>query len=95
TTRPLILVTASVDKIVLKKPISVNIDLTIVGSVIWVGRSSIEIQLEVTQSKQGFKIIESREDQSLVGPVVIGAGLGREDYGLIPRNCDREGAGTT
>lgn len=52
TTRPLILVTASVDKIVLKKPISVNIDLTIVGSVIWVGRSSIEIQLEVTQSKQ-------------------------------------------
>ncbi|AES80467.1 acyl-CoA thioesterase, putative [Medicago truncatula] len=39
-------------KIVLKKPISVNIDLTIVGSVIWVGRSSIEIQLEVTQSKQ-------------------------------------------
>ncbi|GAU23930.1 hypothetical protein TSUD_181190 [Trifolium subterraneum] len=52
TTRPLILVTASVDKIVLKKPISVNIDLTIVGSVIWVGRSSIEIQLEVTQSRQ-------------------------------------------
>ncbi|WJX77330.1 Acyl-coenzyme A thioesterase 2, chloroplastic [Trifolium repens] len=52
TTRPLILVTASVDKIVLKKPISVDIDLTIVGSVIWVGRSSIEIQLEVTQSKQ-------------------------------------------
>ncbi|CAI8613324.1 unnamed protein product [Vicia faba] len=52
TTRPLILVTASVDKIVLKKPISVNIDLTIVGSVIWVGRSSIEIQLEVTQSKK-------------------------------------------
>ncbi|XP_058739983.1 acyl-coenzyme A thioesterase 2, chloroplastic-like isoform X3 [Vicia villosa] len=53
TTRPLILVTASVDKIVLKKPITVNIDLTIVGSVIWVGHSSMEIQLEVTQSKQG------------------------------------------
>ncbi|XP_058739982.1 acyl-coenzyme A thioesterase 2, chloroplastic-like isoform X2 [Vicia villosa] len=52
TTRPLILVTASVDKIVLKKPITVNIDLTIVGSVIWVGHSSMEIQLEVTQSKQ-------------------------------------------
>ncbi|CAI9770701.1 unnamed protein product [Fraxinus pennsylvanica] len=48
-TRPLYLVTASVDKMVLKKPISVDIDLKIVGAVIWVGRSSIEIQLEVTQ----------------------------------------------
>ncbi|MFQ6653009.1 hypothetical protein Gotur_024626 [Gossypium turneri] len=50
TTRPLLLVTAAVDKIVLKKPISVDIDLKIVGSVIWVGRSSIEIQLDVIQS---------------------------------------------
>ncbi|CAA2946304.1 Hypothetical predicted protein [Olea europaea subsp. europaea] len=49
TTRPLYLVTASVDKMVLKKPISVDIDLKIVGAVVWVGRSSIEIQLEVTQ----------------------------------------------
>ncbi|PON41896.1 HotDog domain containing protein [Trema orientale] len=52
TTRPLLLVTASVDKIVLKKPISVDVDLKIVGAVIWVGRSSIEIQLEVTQSTE-------------------------------------------
>ncbi|EXB61150.1 hypothetical protein L484_007416 [Morus notabilis] len=52
TTRPLLLVTASVDKIVLKKPISVDLDLKIIGSVIWVGRSSIEIQLEVTQSSK-------------------------------------------
>ncbi|KAF7845111.1 acyl-coenzyme A thioesterase 9, mitochondrial [Senna tora] len=52
TTRPLLMVTASVDKIVLKKPISVDTDLKIVGSIIWVGRSSIEIQLEVTQSKE-------------------------------------------
>ncbi|XP_048625611.1 acyl-coenzyme A thioesterase 2, chloroplastic isoform X2 [Brassica napus] len=51
TTRPLLLVTASVDKIVLKKPISVDTDLKIVASVIWVGRSSIEIQLEVIQSE--------------------------------------------
>ncbi|KAK9282247.1 hypothetical protein L1049_005161 [Liquidambar formosana] len=50
TTRPLLLVTASVDKMVLKKPISVDINLKIEGAVIWVGRSSIEIQLEVTQS---------------------------------------------
>uniref|UniRef100_A0A2P2IV29 Acyl-CoA thioesterase n=1 Tax=Rhizophora mucronata TaxID=61149 RepID=A0A2P2IV29_RHIMU len=49
TTRPLLLVTASVDKIVLKKPISVDIDLKIVGSAVWVGRSSIDTQLDVIQ----------------------------------------------
>lgn len=53
-TRPLLLVTASVDKMVLKKPISVDTDLKIVGAVTWVGRSSLEIQLEVTQSRQGI-----------------------------------------
>ncbi|XP_010251390.1 PREDICTED: acyl-coenzyme A thioesterase 9, mitochondrial-like [Nelumbo nucifera] len=52
TTRPLILVTASVDKMVLKKPIRVDTDLKIAGAVIWVGRSSIELQLEVTQSTE-------------------------------------------
>ncbi|KAK1428549.1 hypothetical protein QVD17_17385 [Tagetes erecta] len=49
TTRPLLLVTASVDKMVLKKTISVDCDLKMAGAVIWVGRSSIEVQLEVTQ----------------------------------------------
>ncbi|XP_051134534.1 acyl-coenzyme A thioesterase 2, chloroplastic-like isoform X2 [Andrographis paniculata] len=49
TTRPLYLVTASVDKMVLKKPISVNVDLHITGAVTWVGRSSMEIQLDVVQ----------------------------------------------
>lgn len=53
TTRPLLLVTASVDKMVLKKPIHIYADLTIVGTVTWVGRSSMEIQLELTQSSQG------------------------------------------
>ncbi|KVI08165.1 hypothetical protein Ccrd_013464 [Cynara cardunculus var. scolymus] len=43
----LLLVTASVDKMVLKKPILVDTDLKIVGAVTWVGRSSMEIQLEV------------------------------------------------
>ncbi|CAK9309893.1 unnamed protein product [Citrullus colocynthis] len=52
TTRPLLLVTASVDRIVLKKPISVDADLKIVGSVIWVGRSSIEVQLDMIQSTE-------------------------------------------
>lgn len=46
------LVTASVDKIFLKKPIRVDTDITITGAVTWVGRSSLEIQMEVTQSAQ-------------------------------------------
>lgn len=53
TTRPLLVVTASVDKMVLKKTISVDIDLKISGAAIWVGRSSIEVQLEVTQFTNG------------------------------------------
>ncbi|KAI8537251.1 hypothetical protein RHMOL_Rhmol09G0009200 [Rhododendron molle] len=51
-TRPLLLVTASVDKMVLKKPIHIDTDLQIAGAVTWVGRSSMEIQLEVTQSTE-------------------------------------------
>lgn len=54
TTRPLLLVTASVDKIVLRKPIRVDSDLTIEGAVTWVGRSSLDIQLEVIQPDQGI-----------------------------------------
>jgi hypothetical protein len=30
----------------------------------------------------------------IVGIMVIGAELGRENYSSIPRNCDREEAGT-
>ncbi|XVF65851.1 hypothetical protein PTKIN_Ptkin09bG0284200 [Pterospermum kingtungense] len=51
-TRPILLVTASVDKMVLKKPIRVDFDLKISGAVTWVGRSSMEIQVEVIQSSQ-------------------------------------------
>jgi hypothetical protein len=46
-----------------------------------------EIKLLLTKKRNNY--------QSLVGSVVIGAELGREDHGSIPRNCDREGAGTT
>jgi acyl-coenzyme A thioesterase 9 len=53
TTRPLLLVTASVDKIELKKPILVDNDLKIAGAVTYVGHSSIDIQIEVTQVDQG------------------------------------------
>lgn len=50
------MVTASVDKMVMKKPILVDTDLNIGGAVIWVGKSSMEIQLEVTQSLQGTEV---------------------------------------
>lgn len=53
STRPLLLVTAAVDKMVLKKPIRIDADFAIVGAVTWVGRSSMEIQLEMIQSPNG------------------------------------------
>ncbi|OEL22035.1 Acyl-coenzyme A thioesterase 9, mitochondrial [Dichanthelium oligosanthes] len=52
TTRPLLVVTASVDKMELKRPIRVDTDLKIAGAVTYVGRSSIDIQIEVTQVDQ-------------------------------------------
>jgi hypothetical protein len=33
--------------------------------------------------------------QSLVGSVTVEAEFSRENHGSIPRNCDREGTGTT
>uniref|UniRef100_A0A804MPW7 HotDog ACOT-type domain-containing protein n=1 Tax=Zea mays TaxID=4577 RepID=A0A804MPW7_MAIZE len=54
TTRPLLVVTASVDKMELKKPIRVDTDLKIAGAVTYVGRSSIDIQIEVTQVDKGI-----------------------------------------
>jgi hypothetical protein len=50
--------------------------------------------------KNSFKSIvylltNSNLYQLLVGSMVIGAELGREDRGSIPRNCNREGVGTT
>jgi len=54
TTRPLLVVTASVDKMELKKPIRVDTDLNIAGAVTYVGRSSIDIQIEVNQVDKGI-----------------------------------------
>ncbi|KAD7477904.1 hypothetical protein R6Q59_026501 [Mikania micrantha] len=60
----LLLVTASVDKMVIKKPILVDTDLTIFGAVTWVGRSSMEIQLEVLQSTE--ETSDPRDAQALI-----------------------------
>ncbi|KAL5731785.1 Acyl-coenzyme A thioesterase 2 [Ranunculus cassubicifolius] len=66
TTRPVLLVTASVDKIALKKPIGVDTDLKIIGAVTWVGRSSIAIQLDVIHlGPQGEKSSSLDDDVAL------------------------------
>jgi hypothetical protein len=43
---------------------------------------------------KGKYMLLNRFSESLVGSEVIGAELGREDYGSSPSNCDREEAGT-
>jgi hypothetical protein len=47
--------------------------------------------------KATFCYIKDRmwRNQTLVGPMVIDTKLGREDHNSIPRNCVREGVGTT
>jgi len=52
-TRPLLLVTASVDRISIKKSMLIDVDLKIGGAVAWVGRSSMEIWMEVNQPIDG------------------------------------------
>ena len=68
---PLMLVTASVDRIVLKKPISVDKDLKISGSIIWVGRSSIEIQMEVITQGNVIRKINRIQFESLRSKAII------------------------
>lgn len=62
-TRPLLLVTASVDKISMKKPLFVEKDLMMRGAVAWVGRSSMEIRMEIIQPNGGRT---EKEDVALV-----------------------------
>ncbi|CAL9057869.1 unnamed protein product [Musa banksii] len=71
TTRPLLLVTASVDKMVLKKPLRVDTDLKIAGAVTWAGRSSIEIQIEVTQTHQQADNSESSDPSALTATFIF------------------------
>ncbi|KAL8130205.1 hypothetical protein V2J09_019360 [Rumex salicifolius] len=73
--KPPMLVTASVDRIVLKKPIRVDADLSIVGAVTWVGRSSMEIQMEYFYSAfiDNYYSIPSSVSEALQGedPVAL------------------------
>ncbi|KAJ0260002.1 Uncharacterized protein HA466_0062670 [Hirschfeldia incana] len=57
--RSMILVTASVDRIIMRRPIRVDADLSIVGAVTWIGRSSMEMQLQVLQTQDANHPSES------------------------------------
>ena len=49
-TRPLLIVTACVDQISMVRPLRMKHDHVITGQVSWVGRSSMEIRMEVAQA---------------------------------------------
>ncbi|CAM6026516.1 unnamed protein product [Sphagnum balticum] len=66
TTRPLLLVTASVDKISLKKPLHLDKDLQMKGAVAWVGRSSMEIRMEVIQPVQANTHKPLKDDIAMI-----------------------------
>lgn len=46
-----LLVTASVDEIQLHRPISIDVDATVTGRVVWTGASSLDIQMQIWQQK--------------------------------------------
>ena len=48
-TRPPLLVTASVDRIALARRLALDADLTMAGSVIWTGRSALDIRMQLRQ----------------------------------------------
>jgi len=49
-TRPPLLVTASVDAIHLRHPLSMDNDMAVSGRVVWTGKSALDIQMELTQA---------------------------------------------
>lgn len=52
-TRPLLLVTASVDQISLLRYVPLDSDLRLSGKVVWVGRSSMQIRIELGEDTLG------------------------------------------
>ena len=48
-TRPPLLVTASVDRISLARRLVLGADLTMAGSVVWTGRSALDIRMQLRQ----------------------------------------------
>ena len=48
-TRPPLLVTASVDRIALARRLALDADLTMAGSVMWTGRSALDIRMQLRQ----------------------------------------------
>ncbi|KAG9455388.1 hypothetical protein H6P81_008292 [Aristolochia fimbriata] len=73
-TRSPFLVTASMENMELKKPITVASDMKIGGSISWVGRSSLEVQVEVTQLEESAeKSCQSSDLVALTGRFIFAA----------------------
>jgi acyl-coenzyme A thioesterase 9 len=56
-TRPLMLVTACVDQITILRPLRMSHDVQLRGQVSWVGRSSMEIRMEVRDRTDADKLV--------------------------------------
>ncbi|KAG9454553.1 hypothetical protein H6P81_007457 [Aristolochia fimbriata] len=73
-TRSPFLVTASMENMELKKPITVASDMKIAGSISWVGRSSLEVQVEVTQLEESAEqSCQSSDLVALTGRFIFAA----------------------
>lgn len=59
-TRPPLLVTASVDRIALARRLALDADLTMAGSVIWTGRSALDIRMQLRQVWRTCSITSTR-----------------------------------
>jgi acyl-coenzyme A thioesterase 9 len=58
-TRPLLIVTACVDQISILRPLRMNHDIELSGQVSWVGRSSMEIRMEVASLTDQNTVLEA------------------------------------
>lgn len=58
-TRPLLIVTACVDQISIRRPLRMTHDIELSGQVSWVGRSSMEIRMEVSSKTDQNTVLEA------------------------------------
>ena len=65
-TRPLLLVTACVDQITILRPLRMIHDIELRGQVSWVGRSSMEIRMEVASLTDDNTVLEAFCKRALV-----------------------------
>ena len=66
TTRPQLLVTASVDRVRLLRPLALSEDLVLSGAAVWAGRSSLVIRMEARPARAAAgKVANARRSNSV------------------------------